>query len=399
MKRIIKTGLWSICIMAVICVALLLICNQIVVHNAKGKVFSELDSIAPTKWGLLLGTTPQTRIGHRQNMFFKYRIDAAEQLYKAKKISRILISGDENSLDDVNEVVCMKDSLVARGVPADIICLDGKGFRTLDSVVRACKKYGIKTFVIISQQFHNERAIYLAEHLKLDVENIQAYNAESPNTGWSFLTYIREYFARVKMIRDILINKQPKELGEIEPLNRIIMNREEHRDDFWRCINSVLGHNEQDTIVGNFTGKGIDTLYVVEKENNNNDSSGKTFYLKSSNISLAPLNLGLHSGAPMLVNEGDLDGNGTIEVGYLPVWTTSQWRIYRVLTFKNEKWCYLLNPKHDYMDTGELIRASGKEIVEPSKKKGWIKVNYETRGMGAMIKDTIIKPDYSPIDD
>ena len=63
MKRIIKTGLWSICIMAVICIALLLICNQIVVHNAKGKVFSELDSIAPTEWGLLLGTTPQTRIG------------------------------------------------------------------------------------------------------------------------------------------------------------------------------------------------------------------------------------------------------------------------------------------------------------------------------------------------
>lgn len=220
MKRIIKIGLWTICIMTVICIALLLICNQIVESNAKGKVFSELDSITPSEWGLLLGTTPQTRIGHRQNMFFKYRIDAAEQLYKAGKVSCFLISGDENSLDGVNEPQCMKDSLVARGVPTDIIFLDGKGFRTLDSVVRVCKKYGIKSFVIISQQFHNERALYLAEHLNLDVENLQAYNAISPDSNWAIVTYVREYFARVKMIWDILTDKQPKVLGEIEPIEQ-----------------------------------------------------------------------------------------------------------------------------------------------------------------------------------
>jgi len=399
MKRVVKIGLWSTCIMAVICIALLLICNQIVASNAKGKAFSELDSIEPTRWGLLLGTTPHTRIGHRQNMFFKYRIDAAERLYKAGKVNYILISGDENSLDGVNEVVCMKDSLVARGVPADIIYLDGKGFRTLDSVVRACKKYGIKSFVIISQQFHNERALYLTEHLNLDVENQQAYNAVSPDSNWAIITYAREYLARVKLFWDILNDKQPKELGEIEPLDNIINSGEEKERDFWRSINSVIAHDEKDTIVGNFTGKGIDTLFVVEKDNSNNDGDGKTFFLKSSNKSMASLNLGLHSGAPKLVNEGDLDGNGTIEVGYLPIWVTSQWRLYRVLTFKNGKWCYFISPKHEYMDTGEMIRASGKEIVEPSKKTGWIKVNYETQEVRAMIKDTIIKPDYSPIDD
>ena len=218
MKRIIKIGLWSICIMVVICIALLLICNQIVVNNAKGKVFSVLDSIAPTEWGLLLGTTPQTRIGHRQNLFFKYRIEAAEKLYKAGKIKRILISGDEHSLDNVNEVVCMKDSLVTRGVDAKDIVLDGKGFRTLDSIVRTNKLFGIKSFVIISQRFHNERALYLAEHLDHDVEDLQAYNAISPNAGLSFITYLREYLARVKMFLDILTDKQPKELEKQEEL-------------------------------------------------------------------------------------------------------------------------------------------------------------------------------------
>lgn len=217
-KKILKRFFMATGLFLLLCIALLLICNQIVVSNAKGKCFSDMDSIAPTRWGLLLGTTPQTRIGNRQNMFFKYRIDAAEQLYKAGKVESFLISGDENSLDGVNEPVCMRDSLEARGVPADIIYLDGKGFRTLDSVVRTSKIYGIESFVIISQLFHNERALYLAEHLDLDVEGLQAYNAVSPNTGLSFITYAREYLARVKLFWDVLTDKQPAVLGEAEPL-------------------------------------------------------------------------------------------------------------------------------------------------------------------------------------
>ena len=73
---------------------------------------------------MLLGTTPQTRVGRRTNQFFKNRIDAAESLYKAEKIKSILIGGDENSLDRINEVECMKDSLVARGIPNNAFVLD-----------------------------------------------------------------------------------------------------------------------------------------------------------------------------------------------------------------------------------------------------------------------------------
>lgn len=172
-------------------------------NNAEGKVFSDIDSIKYNKVGLLLGTTPQARIGRIKNYFFIYRIDAAEQLYKAGKIEKILISGDENSLDGINEPVCMRDSLVARGVPAEAIILDGKGYRTICSVVNANKIFGLKSFTIISQEFHNERALYQAEHLALDLENIQAYNAEMPKSRRAFLTTIREYFARVKMFLDI----------------------------------------------------------------------------------------------------------------------------------------------------------------------------------------------------
>ena len=204
MKRIIRIGVFTIAIVVVVCLALMLICNQIVVNNAEGKVFSEIDSIKYNKVGLLLGTTPQARITKNKNYFFIYRLDAAEQLHRAGKIEKILISGDEHSLDGVNEPECMRDSLVARGIPASAIILDGKGYRTINSIVNANKVFGLRSFTIISQEFHNERALYQAEHLGLDVENLQAYNARNPKSTRALITYAREYLARVKMFWDLI---------------------------------------------------------------------------------------------------------------------------------------------------------------------------------------------------
>ncbi len=188
---------------------LTLVCNLIIVKNAKDKLYTDLDKVPTTEYGLLLGTTPQTRIGRRPNQFFKFRIDAAEQLYKSGKIKKILISGDVNSLDGVNEVESMKDSLVARGVDSIDIILDGKGFRTLDAVWRAVNIYDVHSFVVISQKFHNERAIYLAEHLGLETHDITGYNAADSESTTAIITFVREWFARDKVFYDILINKGP----------------------------------------------------------------------------------------------------------------------------------------------------------------------------------------------
>ena len=204
MRKVIKRIACVVGVMTVLCAVLMLLCDHWVSSNAEGKTFYEIDSIRHNKVGLLLGTNPKARVTKITNYFFIYRVDAAERLYRAGKIEKILISGDEDSLDGVNETECMRDSLVARGVPADDIILDGKGYRTINSVVNANKVYGLRSFTIISQEFHNERALYLAEHLGLDVENLQAYNAEMPKTRRAFLTTIREYFARVKMFWDLL---------------------------------------------------------------------------------------------------------------------------------------------------------------------------------------------------
>lgn len=393
MKKVFKICVWAIGIVAVACLALMLICNQIVVNNAEGKVFADIDSIRYNKVGLLLGTTPQARFDRITNYFFIYRIDAAEQLYKAGKIEKILISGDDNSLDGVNEPECMRDSLVARGIPANAIILDGKGYRTISSVINANKVYGLKSFTIISQKFHNERAIYQAEHLGLDIENIQAYNAKDPKSRRAYLTTIREYFARVKMFWDLLIDKRTKELGDNLATDYDAVNQ-----GMWYVINHVIGHDERDTIIGNFTGKGIDTLYVSYDRNLKDEY--EPFILLASNRRIPSIRLyGIIGDPPKLVNEGDLDGNGTSEVGYLHTWNMSQWRVYRVFTFINGQWRYLISPNHEYMETGEFIRGRYIDLVESSNRKGWVKVNYQTQGVNETIKDTIVKPDYSPIDD
>lgn len=110
----------------------------------------------------------------------------------------------------------MKDSLVARGIPKDAFILDEKGFRTLDAVVRATKVYDVHSYVVISQKFHCERAIYLAEHLGLDVHDLVGFNAADATSNMAIMTYIREYFARVKVFVDIFTGKEPRSMEETD---------------------------------------------------------------------------------------------------------------------------------------------------------------------------------------
>ena len=86
MNKVIRISIWIVVVLTIICILLMLICNQIVVNKAEGKAFSDIDSIKYNKVGLLLGTTPQARFDRITNYFYIYRIDAAEQLYKAGKV-------------------------------------------------------------------------------------------------------------------------------------------------------------------------------------------------------------------------------------------------------------------------------------------------------------------------
>lgn len=170
--------------------------------------------------------------------------------------------------------------------------------------------------------------------------------------------------------------------------------------------NSVKGHNEQDTIVGNFTGLGIDTLYVMTEfdEKVEDIEERVKYYAKSNNPDLPAIKLfGCKSVSPALVYEGDVDGDGKDEWGYLHTWIMSQWRQYRIYNYdsKRKKWRFLyydtdINGKH-LLSTPEYVRGSGVDIVEKGPRPGFIKINYGTNHPDYLIRDTIVKPTYTPI--
>ena len=178
-------------------------CNMIVIHYSKDKLYDNAKDIPYKEVGLLLGTSPVARFGGT-NIYFTYRIDAAVKLYKAKKISRILISGDGKNSKGYDEPQCMKEHLIERGVPANIITLDKKGFRTYDSVIRARDIYGVSDCTVISQQFHNERTIFLADHHDIDAIGFNAKDAPYKYGKPAIMVKIRELLAKVKVFTDII---------------------------------------------------------------------------------------------------------------------------------------------------------------------------------------------------
>jgi len=188
--------------------SIILFSNTIIKNNAKQKTYSSVVTIPKNKVGLVLGTRKQLPNGNI-NLYYKYRVDATIKLYQAGKITRVLISGD-NSRKGYDEPTDFKNDLISRGIPAHKIYLDYAGFRTLDSIIRAKEVFGLNNVTIISQQFHNERAIYLAEK-----HNIKAigYNAKTIIGKYGYKTRIREYLARTKTFIDILFNTKPKFLG------------------------------------------------------------------------------------------------------------------------------------------------------------------------------------------
>lgn len=209
-RNLLYFSIISICV----CGLLLYFCNKLIVDSAKHKLYANADKIPFNRVGLLLGTTKYTRIVGFNNPYYTYRIEAATNLFKMNKIKYIIISGD-NSKQEYNEPKLMRTDLIKAGIDSSKIFLDYAGFRTLDSIVRLKEVFGQDSVTIISQKFHNERAIYIASK-----EGIIAYgfNAKDVTQKQGLKTQLREKFARVKVFIDLLFGTKPKFLGKKIPI-------------------------------------------------------------------------------------------------------------------------------------------------------------------------------------
>lgn len=183
-------------------------------NNAKDRIFKNTQNIQVQDVALVLGTSKYS-YGY-QNLFYNYRIEAVKKLWDDDKIKIVLISGD-NSRKDYSEPEDMKKDLIQFGIPEDKIYLDYAGFRTLDSIVRAEEIFDLKKYVIVSQKFHCERALYIADNFEHDTS---CFLAEDVVGVFQTKVLLREKLARVKAWLDLnIFFTEPKFLGEKVKIN------------------------------------------------------------------------------------------------------------------------------------------------------------------------------------
>lgn len=181
-----------------------------VISRQEVHTYDNVEQIPYNRVAVVLGTSKYL-VGGGLNQYFQNRIEATAELYFSGKVSYVIVSGD-NATVSYNEPREMRRALVKRGIPSHDIYSDYAGFRTLDSILRANGVFGQTQFTVVSQQFQNERAIFLAKHHGLDVVG---FNAKDVDTYMGLKTQIRELFARLWCLFDIYIwERKPKFMGD-----------------------------------------------------------------------------------------------------------------------------------------------------------------------------------------
>ncbi len=185
---------------------LMIMANVWVVSLTNGRTFTRISKIPPRETALVLGTSPKMKSGI-SNPYFTKRMDAAALLYHHGKIKRIIVSGEKSPGYD--EPSAMKDYLVYQeGVPENIIIEDPKGFKTQASI-RNCKNiYGQTEVIIVSQGFHNLRALFYARNNNMNALGFDAQDVLSNQSYYR--NQSREFFARVSAVIFYLLNIEQK---------------------------------------------------------------------------------------------------------------------------------------------------------------------------------------------
>jgi len=208
--KLIKTKFLKILVIGIFFIGFMSFLINYHIDSAYNKqIYTDTRIIPHNHVALLLGTS-KTFAG-RANLYFITRINAVAALYHAKKIDKIVASGD-NSRKGYDEPTDMQQALIQKGVDPKDIYLDYAGFRTLDSIIRLKKVFNINEVTVVSQKTHDQRALFLA---KQNGVNAIAFVAQDVIHPGKIKLQIREYLARVKAWLDVFIlNKSPKFLGK-----------------------------------------------------------------------------------------------------------------------------------------------------------------------------------------
>lgn len=210
MKKIFKI----LIVIAIICITLVLSINFYVVKIAKNKMIKDNDYslLKDVDCILILGAGIW---GDKPSSMLQDRLDEGIKLYKEGIASKIIMSGDHGR-EEYDEVNIMKEYAIEQGVPSEDIFMDHAGFSTYESIYRAKEIFDADNIVIVTQEYHLYRALYIADKL-----NINAYGVNSDPRKYSGQTFreLREVLARNKDFIKCIIKPEPTYLGESIPVS------------------------------------------------------------------------------------------------------------------------------------------------------------------------------------
>ena len=194
-----------------ISVAFVFATNVIIYITTKSYIYHEISKARASQTAIILGA--QVLSKGRLSPVLKDRVDTAITLYEAKKVANILVSGD-NATASYNEVNPVRIYLLEKGVLEKDIFLDHAGFDTYSTMYRARNVFNVSSVLIVSQPFHLPRAVFIARSLSVD-----AYGVSALSKKILFRNYVREIFANVKAMFDLIFNVKPKYLGTPQPIH------------------------------------------------------------------------------------------------------------------------------------------------------------------------------------
>ncbi|CAA7386001.1 hypothetical protein CHRY9393_00290 [Chryseobacterium fistulae] len=188
-------------------IGILLICmaNAWVFALTDGRTYTKISKIPPREVALVLGTSPKMKSG-LSNPYFTKRMDATALLYHHGKIKKIIVSGEKSK--GYNEPAAMKNYLIYQeGVPEEIISEDPKGFNTYKSILRCKDIYKKNNIIIVSQGFHNLRALFFARNNKMNALGFDAQDVTKPESYYR--NQFREILARMAAVMSYILGISP----------------------------------------------------------------------------------------------------------------------------------------------------------------------------------------------
>lgn len=204
-------GLLTACV--VLGLAAVLVPNALVLLGTRGEIVDSPDQAPSAQAAIVLGA--RVTADGQMTAMLADRVATGARLYLEGKVDKVLVSGDHGTTA-YDEVNAMRRGLLDIGIPDRDIFTDHAGFDTLSSMVRAQKVFGVRSALVVTQDFHLPRAVWLGEHAGLEVHGVSA--SLRPYGRQDRRSTLREWLARPKAVQEVVTGRDPRFLGPPIPI-------------------------------------------------------------------------------------------------------------------------------------------------------------------------------------